>query len=317
MTFWTNQRLHSALGDGGVVTPFDPANIKQAAYELGVAREYAVTSEDGDGQRIEASGGDFIKIPAGQFALLLTEERVAIPADALGFISVKAGWKLKGLVNVSGFHVDPGFSGRLKFSVYNASGQTLNINPSRRVFVLWLSSLVEALPNESLYRGAHQDQDRISDDDLAAIAGMVASPAGLSNRISALGDRLTGELPRLEAALTKTITETNHSLALKLEAKSNELALQLSNRSSELAVQLARVGTQQKLQWVLLVGLVGVLISVSLRGCLETGCNTEGNTHRTPPNSLSRDDAGMMDLPARPPVEENRPTGLPAHDAAP
>ena len=48
-------------------------------------------------------------IPPGQFAFLLTEEVVSVPPDALAFISIRAKTKFRGLVNVSGFHVDPGY----------------------------------------------------------------------------------------------------------------------------------------------------------------------------------------------------------------
>ena len=41
-------------------------------------------------------------------ALLITEEQVNVSLYAMAFISMKAGKKLGGLINISGFHVDPG-----------------------------------------------------------------------------------------------------------------------------------------------------------------------------------------------------------------
>ena len=70
-------------------------------------------------------------IPPGQFGLLITEEVVQVPMDAIAFISIKAGIKFRGLVNVSGFHADPGFSGKLKFAVYNAGSQRLVLDRVR------------------------------------------------------------------------------------------------------------------------------------------------------------------------------------------
>jgi hypothetical protein len=68
----------------------------------------------------DLSFGRLLTIYAGQFAYLLTEEVVKIPSSAMGLISLKFGVKGPGLINVSGFHVDPGYWGRLVFSVYNA-----------------------------------------------------------------------------------------------------------------------------------------------------------------------------------------------------
>ncbi len=50
-----------------------------------------------------------IVIPAGQFGLLVTREAVRIPANVIAFISIRAGIKFQGLVNVSGFHGAPGY----------------------------------------------------------------------------------------------------------------------------------------------------------------------------------------------------------------
>jgi dCTP deaminase len=259
MTFSTNEQLHTAFA-GGVVKPFAEVNIQQAAYELGVAHEYAMTSLAGEGERRRIADGDDIVIPPGQFALLLTEEIVNIPAHAMGLISVKASWKLRGLVNVSGFHVDPGFHGRLRFAVYNASGQTLRMKPGRRLFQLWLNRLSEPLPEKALYKNKLPPDAGIQDDDVTAIAGMVASPAGLSARIGDLGERLTGELPKLEASLSKTVADKCHELAIHVKEDNNKL-------SERLGGEVASLRAWQKAQWVFIAILFLVVITEPLKSC--------------------------------------------------
>jgi dCTP deaminase len=80
-------------------------------------------------------------IPPGQFAFLQTEEVVSVPVDAMAFISMKATFKMKGLVNVSGFHVDPGWKGPLLFAVYNAGPQTVHLQRGLRLFLIWIADL--------------------------------------------------------------------------------------------------------------------------------------------------------------------------------
>ena len=61
----------------------------------------------------------------------------------MGFISVKATYKLKGLVNVSGFDVDPGWTARLIFTVFNAGPGD---DPPRKgafEFLIWIADLDE------------------------------------------------------------------------------------------------------------------------------------------------------------------------------
>lgn len=80
-----------------------------------------------------------IKISPGDFAILITEEYVKIPKDCMGFISIKNRYKIYGLINISGFHVDPGFEGKLKFSVYNAGTADVLLKYKDPIFILFMT----------------------------------------------------------------------------------------------------------------------------------------------------------------------------------
>jgi deoxycytidine triphosphate deaminase len=125
--------------------------VSCSAYELKVGSEAFVTRDKSD-QLQEISQGrtpghlvpglnESICIPSGQFAFLITAEKVRIPNDAIGFISMKASKKWQGLVNVSGFHVDPGWNDHLIFGVFNAGPQTLIIKPGEPFFLLFYADL--------------------------------------------------------------------------------------------------------------------------------------------------------------------------------
>ena len=169
--------------------------MENGAYALTVAAEYAITTTNGGGEKRTATNGEHIKIPPGQFALLLSNETITIPNNALGLISIKSRLKLRGLINVSGFHVDPGFNGRLKFSVYNAGNQSLDLEPGQRLFLLWYNELDQ--PTKHVYDGSKQGQSGITPDDVSSIRGLIGSPAGLYARIDALDERLSAELEKI------------------------------------------------------------------------------------------------------------------------
>jgi dCTP deaminase len=117
-------------------------------------------------------------------ALLITEEAVEMPPDALGLISIRSKYKMKGLINVSGFHVDPGFRGKLIFAVYNASERDVVLSRGDKVFVIWFLNLDQ--PTRYFYSGRRNDQSRISSDDVESIMGQIASPAVLAQQLQEL-----------------------------------------------------------------------------------------------------------------------------------
>lgn len=196
MAFWSKERIESRQVEQALVTPYAVEHIEQNAYALGVAAEYAITAADGGGSKRSAARGEHITIPPGQFALLLTEETVAVPANAMAFISMKAKFKLRGLVNVSGFHVDPGFNGRLKFAVYNAGSVAIDLSPGQRLFLIWYCDLDQT--TQAVYSGSHQGQDGITPDDVMSIRGIVVSPAGINSRVAALEELVKSDIRRIE-----------------------------------------------------------------------------------------------------------------------
>jgi len=211
MSFWSSEKLKERLLAETLFEPCDLINIKNGAYELGLGSEGFVTS-DGTQKKAEIGVGAQIVIPPGQFGLLITEERVTIPADAIGFISIKAGIKFRGLVNVSGFHVDPGFSGSLKFAVYNAGSQNIVLDRNQRVFLIWFSSL-DRMTTDS-YKGSHQDQFLITSEDVMRIQGDVASPAALKKSLETLRIDYTQDIAELRADYLNKITGIEKEVAL-------------------------------------------------------------------------------------------------------
>src|SRR6266568_4906312 len=123
MAFWSSEKLKERIPAENLVEPYDEAAVKHCAYELAMGQQAAITTNSevpAKDRKMVLTARQPLSIPPGQFGLLLTKEKVTVPKDAIGFISIRATKKFEGLVNVSGFHVDPGFSNHLKFSVYNA-----------------------------------------------------------------------------------------------------------------------------------------------------------------------------------------------------
>lgn len=114
--FWTGEQLERS--GRALFDPFAKENIDCSSYHLSVGSQIFVTSEKLSSTEIKSNlidvldeypPGNLFRISPGQFAFILTEERVTVPDTAIAFISMRAKFKFKGLINVSGFHVDPGW----------------------------------------------------------------------------------------------------------------------------------------------------------------------------------------------------------------
>jgi dCTP deaminase len=182
MPFWSSRKLRLRLAAEGLVDPYNDSRVVHSAYELGVGGEAFITS--GYGETTILPPGRKIVLPPGQFGLLVTQERIRIPEAAIAFISIRAKIKFQGLVNVSGFHVDPGYYGYLKFAVYNAGSHTIVLDQGQPVFMIWFADLDEA--DDNPYPPRSPSLLAISAEDVAKIRGEVASPAELKQQLDAL-----------------------------------------------------------------------------------------------------------------------------------
>lgn len=180
--FWNTERIKRNCLKGDIISPFSPDHVKHSAYELSIGDGFYTT--DLDGKRNLYKNEQF-EIKPGQFAMLETKETINIPNMILGLISIKASIKFRGLINVSGFHVDPGYKGKLVFSVYNAGTQIITLEAGKPMFLLWFAELIGQ--TEDVYIG--NSNQGITSDMVDKIKGRIASPASLDERLTKLEQR--------------------------------------------------------------------------------------------------------------------------------
>lgn len=191
--FWSGETLSERLAE--LIEPFAPDRVDCAAYTLSVGPEVYVSpnSQTADPTTVtvrKLAQDEAFAIPPGQFAFLLSEEIVGVPGNALAFISIRAKTKFRGLVNVSGFHVDPGYLGQLTFAVFNAGPVAIHLKRGQPIFLIWYASL----DRETTFKKDDHARKGIDTTLIAGIAGELQSFASLSARISeidkALGKRI-------------------------------------------------------------------------------------------------------------------------------
>ena len=245
MPFWSSETLKKRVPAQGLIEPYDAGRVMRGAYELSIGAEAYITSNTGE--KTKLGDGERIVIPPGQFGLLVTRETVSVPSDAMAFLSIKSTTKLQGLVNVSGFHVDPGYNNTLKFAVYNAGPQSIFLDQNQPMFLIWYAALDQV--TEDLYKPRPGLSRNITAEDVKRIAGDVASPAHLKEQLDRLKSEFDKRLHELETESEKRL----HKLETESEQRLHKLETNTDKRVHTIETRQLVV---QTLLGAILVGLL-------------------------------------------------------------
>lgn len=160
---------------------FDIDNLQSANYDLRLGKECYVTTEKHP-KDLEKSGGILV-IEPGEFGILTTHEYVYLPDDVFGFISLRYRYKRLGLINISGFHVDPGYCGIIIFSVYNAGPKSVVLRYEEPVFMIMFDKL-----KEPVLKGydPNKGYENIPVDVVQALKGPTVNIISLDKRLKSL-----------------------------------------------------------------------------------------------------------------------------------
>ena len=201
MAFLGVKEILKLQADKKIIDPFVESRVKNGAYELALGNEvYLTDSKTGKVEILNANSNRQVDLNPGQFALLLTLEKVHIPPDKIAFISIKASEKLKGLVNVSGFHVDPGFNDHLLFSVYNAGPSTIVLNFNEPYFPIWFAEMKHELSDDEAYNDSNEHFGKLEHIPPKYIEflkrGELTSPKALLDKIDLVEQGLLEKIAR-------------------------------------------------------------------------------------------------------------------------
>ena len=191
--FWGPEKLKGEL-IGGRITPFCPDQLNGASYQLSIGYEIYVSptaeaTDPGTKSIVRLKNEEAFTIPPGQFAFILTKEVVKVCLDEIAFISMRAKTKYRGLVNVSGFHVDPGFKGHLTFAVFNAGPVAVHLRQGQPIFLIWYADISDPV-SEPREPGPW----RIESDWISGIGGKLHSLASLASSVTEVEQKLQRRL---------------------------------------------------------------------------------------------------------------------------
>ena len=177
MSFLGERELKSRARN--IISGYNEDSIKSNHYELNLGQSYCSTTTK---STVLKARDNQIVIEPGEFYFLESSEILEMPNDLIAFISIKSKVKFKGLINISGFHVDPNFKGKLVFSVLNVGTSPINLTVGDPLFQIWFSTLTSI----TTYEGDHQGLKGVNGEFLSKymISSTNAYPADLQKQIN-------------------------------------------------------------------------------------------------------------------------------------
>ena len=130
----TGQSLKLSLPD-----LFDEKSVNQSSYDLRLGEEVYIVGKRAPERLSEKQ--PYISLPPGQFAVLTCYEILNLPEKIMAFITLRNRFKMQGLINVSGFHVDPTFKGRLVFAVQNIGPNDIRLRYKDPTFTIFFADV--------------------------------------------------------------------------------------------------------------------------------------------------------------------------------
>jgi dCTP deaminase len=146
MAFLGGLRIEAAKDELFEHGDCDEAQIQQSSYDLRLGEEYYLSGKKAPEKLSEKK--QYLSLAPGQFAILTCHERLKLPKNVLGLITLRNKFKMQGLVNVSGFHVDPMFKGRLVFAVQNVGPNDIRLKWMDPTFTIFFADVQDGKPKD-------------------------------------------------------------------------------------------------------------------------------------------------------------------------
>jgi dCTP deaminase len=173
-------------------TQFKEKYLHQSSYDLRLGPEIYIVADPSPKFLITVQ--PYFSIPPGQFAILTTLEMIVIPDDLMALISIRSKFKFQGLVNISGFHVDPSFKGRLRFGVQNVGPTDIHLKLETPLFTIFFAELssggIEKTRDEENDTHFEQNLTGLRLEDVQLLGGSSITLSGIQKQIEKLEVRM-------------------------------------------------------------------------------------------------------------------------------
>ena len=139
MPFLARTKIKELMDNNKLIIGGISGCLQQCSYDLRLGEEVYIVGKKAPDKLSKRY--PYLNLAPGQFALLTCLEKVDIPETHMGFITIRSQFKFQGLVNISGFHVDPSYKGKLLFAVQNVEPSDIRLKFEDRTFTIFFATV--------------------------------------------------------------------------------------------------------------------------------------------------------------------------------
>jgi deoxycytidine triphosphate deaminase len=141
----------------------EPKNIRSASYDLRLGNDCYIPSKKtllSDRKWKEKSiyvlseKDSFISVPANSFIIFMSHEKIKLPANTVGHLSLKLDLLLEGLIMSNQSQLDAGYEGKIVVLLYNLSSVKVKLKYHQSVVRLEFAKL--SSDSQKPYSGSYQ-----------------------------------------------------------------------------------------------------------------------------------------------------------------
>lgn len=161
-----DEEIKEAVNNGEIeeFTNFSEECLQPASYDLRVGEEGFTTSA---GIVINIKNEGELKIQPGDFALVMTHEKLKLRTNMLGRFGLRSAYARRGLLATVGPQVDPGFEGKLVIGIVNFSSQLIKLPYLTPFCTLEFHRLKKSASTP--YKGPYQGQEHLTNEIIDSI----------------------------------------------------------------------------------------------------------------------------------------------------
>jgi dCTP deaminase len=160
-----DEDIKKAVKSGEIeLSDFSEKCLQPASYDLRVGEEGFTLSA---GRVISIQNEGVLEIQPGDFALVMTHEKLRLPTNMLGRFGLRSAYARMGLLATAGPQVDPGFEGKLVIGIVNFSSRSIKLPYLIPFCTLELQRLQSSA--SAPYRGPYQGQEHLTEEIISGI----------------------------------------------------------------------------------------------------------------------------------------------------